>query len=556
MLRSLSIQNVLLIERLDLEFAGGLCVLTGETGAGKSILIDSLGFVLGARADQRLIRAGSTLASVTAAFDRADKGPTADTLNELGLEPSDELILRRTIGADGRSRNFVNDSPVNVSTLKRIGATLVEIVGQDDADGLLDPSTHRALLDAHGGHAPLLDDVARFYRAWRTAQAEAEAAAEALARARRDEDYFRHTLAELVALDPKPDEEDKLSSTRTRLQHGQKIVDAVAAADAELSGQNGVALRLRAARRHIERVAAQAGGALDPLLETLDRALLEADEVSAAVTAAARSIQPDQAQLDRVEERLFALRAAARKHQVNVAALPEVRARLEATLAALDGDDSKANELAQACEAIRRQFIAKCEQLRAARAKAAKALDAQVSTELKPLKLGTARFETEIEFLQESDAGPFGLERVRFAVATIPGAAPGPLQRIASGGERSRFTLALKLALAAASGVGTVVFDEIDSGVGGAVAAAVGERLARLAKASQVLAVTHSPQVAARGELHLCVRRKDLKGRASTRVDTLERDARREEIARMLSGARITDEARAAADSLIATRPS
>ena len=556
MLRSLSIQNVLLIERLDLEFTDGLCVLTGETGAGKSILIDSLGFVLGARADQRLIRAGSTQASVTAAFEGGAKGATADALDELGLESSDELILRRTIGADGRSRNFVNDSPVNVSTLKRIGATLVEIVGQDDADGLLDPSTHRALLDVHGNHAALLDDVARLYKAWRAAQAEAEAAAEALARARRDEDYFRHTLAELVALDPKPDEEDQLSATRTRLQHGQKIVDAVAAADAELSGQNGVALRLRAARRHIERVVGQAGGALDPLLETLDRALLEADEVSAAVSAAARSIHPDQAQLDRVEERLFALRAAARKHHVNVAGLPEVRARLEGTLAALDGDDSKANELAKACESIRRQFVAGCEKLHAARVKAAKALDAQVSTELKPLKLGAARFETQIEPLPEDDAGPFGLDRVRFAVATIPGAALGPLQRIASGGERSRFTLALKLALAAASGIGTVVFDEIDSGVGGAVAAAVGERLARLARSSQVLAVTHSPQVAARGELHLCVRRKDQKGRASTRVDTLERDARREEIARMLSGARITDEARAAADSLIAARAS
>lgn len=555
MLRSLSIQNVLLIERLDLDFASGLCVLTGETGAGKSILIDSLGFVLGARADPRLLRPGATQASISAVFELSTEGQVVAELGALGLEPSDEIIFRRTIGADGRSRGFVNDAPVNASTLRRLGAFLVEIVGQDDADGLLDPSTHRALLDSHGSHATLLSEVARHYDAWRAASADAVAAAEALARARRDEDYFRHTLAELASLDPKPDEEEALAATRTRLQHGQRIIDALAAAEAELTGQNGVALRLRAARRHIERVAGQAGGALDALLEALDRAALEADEANAALRAAGESLQPDQGRLDKIEERLFALRAAARKHQVPVSGLPEVRTRLEATLSALDGDDTKAAALAKARDEAWRSYLDAGKALRAARIKAAKALDAEVAGELKPLKLGNARFETQIEELAESEAGPAGLDRVRFTVATVPGAAPGPLQRIASGGERARFTLALKLALARASGVDTVVFDEIDSGVGGAVAAAIGERLARLARTSQVLAVTHSPQVAARGELHLCVRRKDQKGRASTRVDALEHEARREEIARMLSGARITDEARAAADSLIAARP-
>jgi DNA repair protein RecN (Recombination protein N) len=554
MLRSLLVQNVVLIERLELAFAPGLCVLTGETGAGKSILIDALGLVLGGRAEARLIRPGAAQASVTACFEPAKAETLAACLAELGLEAADELIVRRVLAGDGRTRAFINDQPVGVAALKRLAGLLVELVGQDEADGLLDVASHRDLLDDYGGHSDLCAEVARRHAEWRTAVSAAEAAAAALAEAKRDEDYLRHALEELGALDPKPDEEAALAAARTRLQHGQRIAEALSSAEAELAAQGGVALRLRAARRLLERVATVAGELLDPPLAALDRAALEADEAAEALRQAARGLDPETGRLERIEERLFALRAAARKQQTTVDALPAVRARFAAALAALDGDDSRARSLAAAHAAARQRYRAAADTLRAARRTAAAALDQAVAAELRPLRLGAARFATLLEPLEEAEAGPHGIDRVRFAVATVPGAPPGPLQRIASGGERARFTLALKLALARASGVDTVVFDEIDSGVGGAVAAAVGERLARLSRSVQVLAVTHSPQVAARGELHLCVRRRDLKGGASTRVDTLAEEARREEIARMLSGARVTDEARAAAMSLLAGR--
>ncbi len=553
MLRSLSIHNLLLIERLELGFDAGLCVLTGETGAGKSILIDSLGLVLGGRADAKLLRLGESQASVAAVFSTDAVEFLRALLDELGIEGGEELLLRRTIGADGRSRAFINDAPVNVATLKAVGGALVEIVGQDDSDRLLDPSTHRAMLDAFGNHGARLGAVARAFEATRqTTEAVAEAEA-ALEKARRDEEYLRHAVAELGALDPKPGEAAALAETRTRLQHGQRIAEAMAAAETEL-GAGGVALKVRAAQRLLERVAAQAGGHLDAALAALERAAVEADEAAEAIHAAIRTLDLDPRRLESTEERLFALRAAARKHQVDPDALPLVRARLDETLATLDGDESRLGALRRVRDAAWRAFLDAARDLNEARRGAARALDEAVAAELKPLKLGTARFETAIEALDEKDAAAHGLDRVRFQVATLPGVAPGALQRIASGGERSRFTLALKLALARASGVGTVIFDEVDSGVGGAVADAVGERLARLARHVQVLAVTHSPQVAARGDLHLCVRRREAKGRASASVETLEPTKRREEIARMLSGARVTDEARAAAESLIAGR--
>ena len=326
------------------------------------------------------------------------------------------------------------------------------------------------------------------------------------------------------------------------------------AAEAELGTGGGVSLKLRAAQRLLERVAAQAGGHLDAALAALDRAALEADEAAEAIRAAIRTLDLDPRRLDTTEERLFALRASARKHQIDPDSLADIRARLEDTLATLDGDESRLRALCKARDAARRVYLDAARGLSDARKSAARALDEAVATELKPLKLGNARFATDVETLDEQEAAAHGLDRVRFQVATLPGAPPGPLQRIASGGERSRFTLALKLALARASGVGTVIFDEVDAGVGGAVADAVGERLARLARQLQVLAVTHSPQVAARGDLHLCVRRREAKGRASTSVEALEPAKRREEIARMLSGARVTDEARAAAESLIGGR--
>ncbi len=551
MLRCLSIQNLLLIERLELSFSPGLCVLTGETGAGKSILLDSLSLVLGGRADAKLIRPGESQASVVAAFSPEATAGVQSLLVDLGIEIGEELLLRRVIAADGRSRAFINDAPVNVATLKSIGGALVEIVGQDDSDRLLDPATHRAMLDAFGGHIESLNNVAQAFDLVRLTTAKATEAEAALEIARRDEAYLRHALEELAALDPKPGEAAALAETRTRLQHGQRIAEAMQAAEAELAAGGGVALKLRAAQRLLERVAAQAGGHLDPALAALDRAALEADEAAGAILTAIRTLDLDPHRLDTTEERLFALRAAARKHQVDPDALADIRTRLDDTLATLDGDESRLLTLRKERDAAWQAYLAAAHALSAARHNAARALDAAVAAEIKPLKLGTARFETAVETQSETEAASHGLDRVRFTVQTVAGTAPGPLQRIASGGERSRFTLALKLALARASGVGCVIFDEIDAGVGGAVADAVGERLARLARNLQVLAVTHSPQVAARGDLHLCVRRRETKGRASTSVELLEPAKRREEIARMLSGARITDEARAAAESLI-----
>jgi DNA repair protein RecN (Recombination protein N) len=554
MLRNLSIHNIVLIERLDLAFGQGLCVLTGETGAGKSILFDALGLVLGARAEPRMIRPGQHQASVSASFDAEATKKLRAPLAELGIEAGDELLLRRVINVDGRSRAFINDAPVNVATLKVIGGELVEIVGQDDSDQLLDPANHRTLLDAFGAHGDLLAATAQGFETWREATKAAESAAEVLALARRDEDYLRHAVAELAALDPKPGEAATLADSRTRLQHGQRIAESMTAAETELEAGGGVLARLRAAQRHLERVAAQAGGHLDQPLAALERAAVEADEAIHALRLAIETLDLDPRRLDAIEERLFALRAAARKHRTEPDSLAAVHARLGDMLAALDGDDSRARALAKARDEAWQGYLKAARGLSEARLSAARALDVAVATELKPLKLGQARFETLIENVTESEAAAHGLDRVRFAVATVPGAAPGPLQRIASGGERARFTLALKLALANASGIASIVFDEVDAGIGGAVADAVGERLKRLARKVQVLAVTHSPQVAARGDLHLCIRRRDTKGRASTEVDTLEPGARREEIARMLSGARITDEARAAADSLIAGR--
>jgi DNA repair protein RecN (Recombination protein N) len=552
MLRSLSIRNLVLIDRLDLEFSAGLCALTGETGAGKSILLDALGIALGARAETGLVRRGEQQASVTLVFDQP-RGSAAHALLEAqGLPTDDDLIVRRVLGSDGRSKAFINDAPVSVASLRALGACLIEIAGQDDAGGLLDPATHRALLDAFGAHQGLIDQVGAAYDSWQAARAEAEAARTALAGARRDEEYLRHAYDELSSLAPKPGEEQGLADQRSRLQHRQKIAEALAAAETELEAGGGSALRLRAAERHLARVAPHAGGALDQTLAALEQAALEADEAVANVRQAVRALELNPHGLEAIEERLFALRAAARKHQTTVEGLPALCNALAEQLAALDDDGTRTEALEKASAAAAVRFLSAAQTLGQARRKAAGALDGALARELKPLKLGGARFQTEIEALPEADAGRGGLERVRFTVATLPDAPLGALQKIASGGERARFLLALKLCLARASGVPTVLFDEVDAGVGGAVADAVGERLAKLAQSVQVLVITHSPQVAARAEAHFRVVRRDAGGQASARVELLAADARREEIARMLAGARITEEARAAAASLLA----
>ena len=553
MLLGLTIRDVVLIDRLDLAFHAGLCVLTGETGAGKSILLDALGLALGVRAEAGLVRSGADQAVVTAEFSLAPGHPALALLAEAGFAAEgDRLVLRRVVNADGRSRAFIDDQPASIGLLRQLGELLVEIQGQFEQQGLLDPTTHRQALDAYGGHRAGAEAAAAAWRGWRAFAAERATAEEQLAKARADEDYLRHALAELETLAPRPGEETALAEERAVLMNREKLTEGLDAALAELSGERGGERALAAALRQLERLRDRAGGRLDAALAALERAQVETSEAVAQLEAAARSIGRDEAGLEQIEERLFALRALARKHGIPTDRLPELRAGIAERIAALDHGGDRLAALGRREQEARRAYLAAAAALAKKRHNAAKALDAAVVKELPPLKLEKARFATVLTPLPESDWGEHGSERVHFEVTTNPGAAPGPLARIASGGELSRFMLALKVVLAKTSPVPTLVFDEVDSGIGGAVAAAVGDRLHRLGQELQVLVVTHSPQVAARGAHHWRVEKRQAQARTSTRVAELSAEERREEIARMLSGSAVTAEARAAAASLMA----
>ena len=549
MLTSLSIRDFVLIERLDLEFAPGLCVLTGETGAGKSILLDALGLATGGRAERGFIRAGGAQASVTAVFDPPAKHPARAALSGNGLESDGALIFRRSIASDGRSRAFINDQPVSIGLMREAGAMLLEIHGQHDDRGLLDAAGHRHLLDAFGG---LDDEVAAVEGAWRALAAADEAVraeSETQARAAQDFDYLKHMSEELRTLDVRPGEEAELANARAVMMASEKISSDLTEAVDALSGQGGVEARMNLALRRLSRAQTVAQGRLDTAVAALDRAVIEAGEARRAVELAAKGLAYDANALEKAETRLFALRAAARKYGGTCDGLVVKRADAEAKLQALAGAQSRAVELERLKAQARKAYDKAAAVLSAARAKAAETLDQRVAKELAPLKLEHAVFRTQIERVDA--AGPSGQDRVEFMVATNPGAPFGGLTRIASGGELARFILALKVALAAEGSASTLIFDEVDRGVGGAVADAVGERLARLAKGEQVLVVTHSPQVAARGMHHLRVSKAMAAGAMATRVELLDAPGRREEIARMLAGAKVTDEARAAADRLI-----
>jgi DNA repair protein RecN (Recombination protein N) len=552
MLLSLTIRDVVLIDRLDLGFSPHLSVLTGETGAGKSILLDALGLALGARAESGLVRHGAAQAIVAAEFDLAPGHAARAILSEQGFAVEDTLVLRRVVNADGRSRGFVNDQPAGVGLLKQLGDTLVEIQGQFEQRGLLDPANHRALLDAFAADPAIGATVAARWHSWRAAQrarAEAEAS---VAKARDDEEWLRHAVAELDRLHPEPGEETRLAERRSLLTHRAHVAEAMDAAWTDLNGHRGGARALNAAAHQLERARDKAGGKLDPTIGALERAIIELTEAIAQLEAARRADEADDDRLDAVEDRLYALRGMARKHGVAVEALPGLQAELAARLAAIEDGGASLARLAAEAERARAGYIAAAALLSERRRRAAEQLDRAVQAELGPLKLDRARFRTLLAPLGEAEWGPDGTERVAFEIATNPGAAPGPLAKIASGGELSRFLLALKVVLARVSSVPTIVFDEVDSGIGGAVAAAVGDRLARLGHELQVLVVTHSPQVAARGAQHWRVAKHQADKATVTRVEPLDPSARREEIARMLSGASITAEARAAAESLLA----
>jgi DNA repair protein RecN (Recombination protein N) len=551
MLAGLSIRDIVLIERLSLTFAPGLTVLTGETGAGKSILLDALALAMGDRADSGLIRHGAQQASVTTDFDLPADHAAFAILAEQEMDADGQLVIRRTVGADGRSRAFVNDQPVSAGLLRRLAETLIEIHGQFDTHGLFDQGTHRALLDSYGGLSALGDEVRRAWHDWQAAEAELRRLMAEAESAAAEEEYLKDAVAELEQLKPKPGEEAILAELRQRLQHREKLLDALSTAQRELAGDRGAELALAQARRALERVSDAAGELFEPIIGALDRAQIEIAEGIATVESAAARFESEDQDLSTVDDRLFELRRVARRHSAPVDELADLRDRLSERLAGLDDRDSRVAAAVRAAGERRADYVKAAEALSAARHKTAEKLDAAVMRELKPLKLERAHFETAIAAQNEGGWGETGMDRIAFAVATNPGQPPGPLAKIASGGELARFMLALKVVLARASAVPVLVFDEVDSGIGGATADAVGERLARLAETCQVLVVTHSPQVAARGNHHWQVRKGLKAGAMSTEVVTLDRAGRGEEIARMLSGAEVTAEARAAAAQLI-----
>ncbi len=546
MLLALSIRDVVLIEALDLEFLRGLVVITGETGAGKSILLDALGLALGSRAASGLVRQGAAQSAVTATFESEAAIDALLAANAIDRDDGEPLIVRRTLKADGGSRAFINDQPVSNALLREIGARLVEIHGQHDDRGLLAPAGHRALLDAFGRID--LAPVAAAHAAMRTAEAALDGARTALDEATRDRDWLAHTVAELDAFAPEPGEEERLADTRAAMQRAERLSGELETIMGQVEGAEGALPRLRAAARALERVARD-HETLAEALSAIDRAIIETSVADEQLQRAAELHIHDPARLEADETRLFDLRSLARKHRVAPDDLAALAGELRAKLNAIEEGGEGIARLERESAATRAAYAKAAATVTAARSAAAARLDAAVATELLPLKLDAARFRTAIAPGPETEAGA---DRVEFEVSTNPGAPFAAMTKIASGGELSRFILALKVALAEEGGAGTMIFDEIDRGVGGAVASAIGDRLSRLAQGRQVLVVTHSPQVAARGDEHLLIAKNSDGLVTRTNLRTLNATERREEIARMLSGAEVTNEARAQAERLVA----
>ncbi|HVZ69332.1 MAG TPA: DNA repair protein RecN [Rhizomicrobium sp.] len=547
MLTALTVRDIVLIESSALEFAPGLNVLTGETGAGKSILLDALGLAAGGRAGARAgVRPGASQGSATAVFDPVKKHPARALLRESAMEADGDIILRRVISADGRTRAFVNDEPVGVGLLRDLGSALVEVHGQADDRGLFDNATHRRLLDAFGHHETLADEVAALYAQLESARSVADDIRREAAAAAADADYIRHAADELAKLAPEEGEETALAAARALLMNASRIAEDISAATEALSGERGAESGLATALKRLSRMNEEARKAAASVEAALEQAFALTEEARRELDSLLGRLELDPGELEKKEERLYALRDAARKYNVQPDALPKLLADFEARRDALETGGNKIKQAEAAVEKARVAYEAAAGKLSSARRKAAKELEAVVASELAPLKLGHAKFRVAFEPLENESAG--GMERVAFEVATVEGAAFGSLAKIASGGELARFSLALKVALSEASPPAALVFDEVDRGVGGAVADAVGERLQRLAKTTQVLLVTHSPQVAARAARHFRITRIGDK----TRVHLLTDDERLEELARMLSGANVTEEARAAARRLLA----
>jgi DNA repair protein RecN (Recombination protein N) len=552
MLTRLSIRDIVLIDRLDLDVTSGLSVLTGETGAGKSILLDAFALALGARGDVALVRQGAEKGQVTAAFELPPSHAVRALMTANDIAADDELILRRVQFADGRTRAFVNDQPVSVQTLKVLGAALVEIHGQHDERALVDAATHRALLDAFAGLDQEAAAIELLWNGLRAADAALVAQRAAVERAQREADWLRHAVAELSQLSPQQAEESALAERRAAMMQAEKVAGDLRDAHDAVAGDQSPVPALAAAARRLQRRGAQVPALVEPALKALDVALSAIEEARGHLDAALRAADHDPKELERIEERLFALRAAARKYNVPVDHLAALAERYGADLGLIDAGAQQLAALEASARQAQERYDAAATALSEERKRAADKLDRAVNAELKPLKLDRARFTSEI-VTDPQAGGPHGIDRVEFWVQTNPGTRPGPLMKIASGGELARFLLALKVVLADRGSAPTLIFDEVDTGVGGAVADAIGVRLGRLARRAQVMAVTHAPQVAARADRHLLITKDALdKGkRMATRVVEVAADRRREEIARMLAGAEITAEARAAAERLI-----
>lgn len=554
MLVQLTIRDIVLIERLDLAFNDGLSVLTGETGAGKSILLDAMSLSLGARGDGGLVRNGCDQGQVAATFDLAASHPVQAVLEEHGIAPEAFLILKRIQSADGRSKAFVNDQPVSVSLMREIGRRLVELHGQHDERALLQTSVHRDLLDAFGGHQGLVERVGAAWRDWQEKRKEVAAFAETVENARRESDYLHNAVDELTALSPQPGEEEELAARRQAMMKAEAVAADLNEAAETLSGDASPIPVLMALAKRLERKAREVPDTLETAVTQLDQGLDAIYRAQQTIEAALSAADFDPRELEQAEERLFSLRAASRKYGVAVENLPELAVKLADDLEALVSGEDRLQALKRELEALEKDYHGLADRLSGERSSAASALAEMVMRELPPLKLEAARFMVRQE-ADKANAGAAGIDSIEFWVQTNPGTKPGPMIKVASGGELSRFLLALKVALADKGSAPTLVFDEIDTGIGGAVADAIGRRLRRLAEKVQVLSVTHAPQVAARATSHFVITKQQLEAtgqeRTETQVAAISQSDRREEIARMLAGAQITDEARAAAQQLM-----
>lgn len=551
MLTALAIRNVVLIEHLTLNFEPGLTVMTGETGAGKSILLDALGLALGARSESGLVRTGAEQATVTAEFNLPPDHPVFALLTEQGLQSTQDLVLRRAVGTDGRSRAFVNDQPISVGLLRQVGDMLVEIEGQFEAHGLLDVASHCGHLDRFAALQQRVDKTRLAFATWRVARQQHADAAAMQDKARTEEDFLRHAVSELDLAAPKPGEEAELAASRALLSNREQVIESLTGALADLSGDRSAERTIAAALRKLQRVADKLGADGAAIIAAVDRANIELTEAVAGLGRLVQAVDANPQKLEKLEERLYLLRDLARKHRVPPDELADLHEKFGTQLAALDQQGGGLAKLREVETKARAEYIAAAENLSKARNRAIKMLEAQINRELPPLKLERAKFSVQVEKLDEPRWGERGWDEIVFAVATNPGAAPGPIREIASGGELARFMLALTLVLAKGQPAETLIFDEVDSGIGGATATAVGERLQRLSEDLQLLVITHSPQVAALADHHWRVTKELFRNNAYTTVSALNRQDRREEIARMLAGAIVTNEARAAADKLL-----